>query len=598
MSFEKVPAQPIASPLRAGKEAAPQLGDDPGRALRELIATIRRRWACALGVTVAVVFLTLCYLVMVRPIYTASAQILVDPAGQRNLQNNNVTTDGLPPDGAIAFAENQLRLLESDGVLRRVVVSEGLTSDPAFVGEKRSFLSASIHSFASVLGLGLSEPETKELQALRKLRESVSAERAGKALVIDVLVSSHDRQKSARLANAIADAYLAEQADVRAETARQTTADLTARLADLREELRQAEESVQAYKFRHNTVTAPNGLVPLSTNQALVGLHELEHNVEASRAVYQSFLTRARQTAAEGALGGYNARVISQATPPIKRSWPPGGLLALSLAVGLCLGTGVAVARDSLDGRIHTRRQLDASSVHPIIAVIPHLTPAASIPRLFRDLAQLKQPTPHEIFFLLRDVLRANEPERTRTVLLITSSCGEEGKSTIALNLAVAAMMDGERVLLIDADFKAQAISRQLAAEVSGFGRPGRPAKDLAGLGDILKDSCTLDASVNFPVKSKFAVLPAGCPEGLGSRVERADLVGKVLSKVKEFNLIVIDGGSAKSGRLVRNLSAVADEIILVVRAGRSRREDVDSITATLGDAARIRGVVFNEAEW
>jgi uncharacterized protein involved in exopolysaccharide biosynthesis len=107
MSFEKVPAQPIASPLREGREASPQLADDPGLALREFIATIRRRWACVLGSTVAVVSLTLCYLVMVRPIYTASAQILVDPPGHKNVENN-VTSESLPPDGGIAFAENQL----------------------------------------------------------------------------------------------------------------------------------------------------------------------------------------------------------------------------------------------------------------------------------------------------------------------------------------------------------------------------------------------------------------------------------------------------------------------------------------------------------
>jgi Mrp family chromosome partitioning ATPase len=48
----------------------------------------------------------------------------------------------------------------------------------------------------------------------------------------------------------------------------------------------------------------------------------------------------------------------------------------------------------------------------------------------------------------------------------------------------------------------------------------------------------------------------------------------------------------------VRSLAAVADEIILVVRAGQTRPQDLELATTTLGDAAaRIRGVVLNAAE-
>ncbi len=137
----------------------------------------------------------------------------------------------------------------------------------------------------------------------------------------------------------MAAAYLADQSDTRAAAARRASASLTARLADLREGVRQAEESVERYKFQHNTVATPGQLVSLATNEALVGLRDLERNVEASRAVYQSFLVRARQTGEEATLDRTNARVISRAMPPLSRSWPPRGLLlALSLIAGLGLG--------------------------------------------------------------------------------------------------------------------------------------------------------------------------------------------------------------------------------------------------------------------
>jgi uncharacterized protein involved in exopolysaccharide biosynthesis/Mrp family chromosome partitioning ATPase len=598
MSFERVPAQAVATPLRATREAHPQLPDNPSVALRELISVARRRWITGLGTTIAVTSLAVCYLLTASPLYTATVQMLLDPPGRRTV-DNSVTSESFPPDGGVAFAENQLRLLESEGVLRRVVASRQLESDPAFLGERTSLLPASIRSFASALDLVSSEPEAQELQALRKLREAVRTQRLGKGLVIDVSVSSHDRKQSAELANAIAEAYLAEQASVGAETAKQATAAITARLSELREQLRRAEESAQDYKFRNSTITVTGGLVPLPTNEALVGLRELERNIEAARTVYQSFLTRAHQIEVEGTLGGTNARVISQATPPNKRSWPPARLLlGLSLVGGLGLGAGLALARDFLDGRIHTRRQLDASCRHPIISVVPRLKSAATVPRLLQNLAQAGCATTNDIFLRLRDALRTDEPGHASTILLITSSSAGEGKSTIALNLAIAAMLDGERVLLIDADLRERAISRQIAPKVTRLWRRGRPGSDLTGLGDILKDLCTFDASLAFPGKSKLGVLPAGSTDGLGSRVDRSELVGKVLSKAKGFNLIIIDAGSTEADRFVRSLAAVADEIILVVRAGQTRPQDLELATTTLGDAAaRIRGVVLNAAE-
>src|SRR5258708_33108526 len=187
--------------------------------------------------------------------------------------DNDGNADAFPPDGGMALVESQLRILESEGILRRVVASEGLTSDPEFVG--RATWPPFVRWIASALDLASSVAETDELLALRRLKEMVSTKRPEKAFVIDVFVSSHERQKSARLANAFAEAYLADQSHSRAEVARRAAAWLTAHLADLREEVRQAEQSVERYKFEHNTIMAPGALVPLTTNEALVGLREL-----------------------------------------------------------------------------------------------------------------------------------------------------------------------------------------------------------------------------------------------------------------------------------------------------------------------------------
>jgi uncharacterized protein involved in exopolysaccharide biosynthesis/Mrp family chromosome partitioning ATPase len=589
MSFEK----PRPGTLLAGRYDLPQRPDDPGVDLKELMAILARRRRCLLVMSLAVVLPVLYYLLSATPIYTASAQILVEPRAQRTI-DNQAGADSYPPDGGMAFVESQLRIVESEGVLRRVVAAEELTSDPEFVTPTKSSLPEPISRLLLALGLLSSEMETHELRALRHLKRVVSTKHSGKALVIEVLASSHDRQKSASIANAVAEAYLAEQVNARAEGAGRAAASLRARLADLRETVRQAEEDVQNYKFQHNTVGVPSDFLPLATSEALVGLRELERNLEVNRAIYQSSLMRARQIAEEGALDWTVGRIISRAVPPISRSWPPSGLLlGVALAAGLGLGTGLAVMRDYFDGRINTQRQLTGSCPYPIIAVIPPITAAASVSRLLTDLTHgaSRQTKSEGGFLKLRDALSATEDGRTSTTLLITSSGAGDGKSTIAVNLALASMRDGERVLLIDADFRNCTISRQLAGQASQAGQQ-RP-----GLGDILKGLSTFDASITFLAEAKLAVLAAGSTEGVRARVDRAWLVEKIFSKCREFDLVIVDCGDATTDRFVRSLAAVVETIIIVVRAGRTRLEDLEPTVTALRDvSARIQGIVFNEA--
>src|SRR5205085_10482483 len=113
----------------------------------------------------------------------------------------------------------------------------------------------------------------------------------------------------------------------------------------------------------------------VATNQALVRLRELEREVEASRAVYQAFLTRSRETSEQERVNTTNVRVLSEANTPNKRAWPPRAMLvlALALAFGSAAGAGLGFVRDWTDDRIHTRRNLEAVCGLPILAEIPCL---------------------------------------------------------------------------------------------------------------------------------------------------------------------------------------------------------------------------------
>ena len=105
---------------------------------------------------------------------------------------------------------------------------------------------------------------------------------------------------------------------------------------------------------------------------ALVKLRDLERAADASRAVYQSFLARAKELGESQGIDTANARVISPAVPALKAAGAPASLiLAGSLLFGLVLGCGLAYARERLDDRVRSRRDLSALTGLPVLATLP-----------------------------------------------------------------------------------------------------------------------------------------------------------------------------------------------------------------------------------
>jgi len=109
-----------------------------------------------------------------------------------------------------------------------------------------------------------------------------------------------------------------------------------------------------------------------SDGSALVQLRDLERAAEASRAVYQSFLGRAKELGESQGIDTANARIISPAVPALKPAGAPASLiLAGSLLFGLVLGSGLSYVRERLDDSVRTRRELSTLTGLPILAILP-----------------------------------------------------------------------------------------------------------------------------------------------------------------------------------------------------------------------------------
>jgi uncharacterized protein involved in exopolysaccharide biosynthesis len=439
-----------------------------------------RRWIFA-GAAVGLL-LGLAAELALTPRYRAVSEILIGPADLRVLDRSV-----MPPiqtaDANVIQVESETRVLTSDSVLRRVVESEHLIADLEFQSRGVSATETIVTALRWLVALKPKAPQASdaELAVLRELQRNVTARRTERTYVVDLIVETSSAEKSARIANAVVQAYFSVQAAARAEAAKRVTESLSARLNELRERVRSSEEQVARYKSDQGIIGASGRLVDeqqltelnnqlivarsrtadakarydqvarlersgadrgattealqsttigllrqqsaaavereamlsaglgpqhpfvidaraqvqraqrliaeevartaqaatndyeraraneesLSTSLddlkrratdmslASVKLRELEREAEASRLVYEAFLGRARETREQERLDTVNVQILSQAQPPLDRSWPPRRIVLLfaGLAMGLLAGVGLAYAAESLDRR-------------------------------------------------------------------------------------------------------------------------------------------------------------------------------------------------------------------------------------------------------
>ena len=256
-----------------------------------LVRTLWARKGLIVLATIAGAVLAAFASLLIPPKYVSTAQLFIDPRDLRVLQNEvspNVT--GGDPTSITSYLESQARIIASDSIKTPVVIGEGLDKDPEFGG------AAAASGLSRILGNllpGDGAPARDGLvYALAALDKNVVVRRGERTFVIDISVTAREADKAARIANALATTYLENQASVRADAAQRATAALTARLEELRNRLRVAEEKAERYKEANNIVGVGAGRSMAEEQLALnnAQLVALRTRVTEARAKYEQTL--------------------------------------------------------------------------------------------------------------------------------------------------------------------------------------------------------------------------------------------------------------------------------------------------------------------
>lgn len=226
--------------------------------LRALYRTLRKRLGLILSVMFGVTALVMVVVLQQTPLYTASAQVLLDRQ-KMQVTDMEAVISGLPADSATV--DSEVEILRSRALAERVVDRLDLMRDPEFNSALREpsvlrWLDPRLW-IREGLALISAEPAPLDEEARARaekdsvtaaLLERLTVTRQRLTYVIDIAIVSESPAKAARIANAYAETYILDQLEAKFDATRQANEWLSRRLGELREQVRDSERAVEIFR--------------------------------------------------------------------------------------------------------------------------------------------------------------------------------------------------------------------------------------------------------------------------------------------------------------------------------------------------------------
>ncbi|MFS0901231.1 CpsD/CapB family tyrosine-protein kinase, partial [Mycolicibacterium litorale] len=250
------------------------------------------------------------------------------------------------------------------------------------------------------------------------------------------------------------------------------------------------------------------------------------------------------------------------------------------LQLGLLLGVGLAVIRDKLDNTVKNRETLEEITGVGTVGSIPLDKERRKQPAILfeRDNSPIA-----EAFRKLRTNLQFLAVDNPPRVIVVTSSTPSEGKSTTAINIALALAEAQHQVVLVDGDMRRPSLHKYL--DLIGPVGFSTVLSGQAELGDALQKS----QFTGLTVLTSGAV-PPNPSELLGSQAAR-NLLRDLRS---QFDYVIVDSSPLLAVTDSAILAANSDGVLVISRFGQTRRDQLThAVGALLDVGATILGAVF-----
>jgi len=340
----------------------------------------------------------------------------------------------------------------------------------------------------------------------------------------------------------------------------------------------------------------------MEINTVALDYNKLNRDVGTNQNTYSALLKRQTEADLSGLLKSNFVRWLETAEPVFKPIRPS---IPLNTALGAFLGLFVAIAVIVLgvviDNTVHTQEDIEQRLHLPFLGVLPSIeqgerarsktgsTVTNGVVPAARDLYIVKNPksTVAECARSLRTNLLFLGARRPLRRLLVTSAGPSEGKSTTVLALGSTMALAGNRVLLVDTDFRRPRLHRTFGLKNDG------------GLTSVLLGEAKLEQVIKSTDVRGLDLLPCGPVPPNPSELMHTEHFLKLLDELSaRYDRVLLDSPPVNVVTDAVILSQITDGTILVIKASKTTKDSARRAARQLLDInANLLGVVLNDVD-
>ncbi|MEM8958317.1 MAG: polysaccharide biosynthesis tyrosine autokinase [Pseudomonadota bacterium] len=644
------------------------------------------------------------------PLYTATTDLALDTQDENIVSFENVVS-GISSD--YYTIQTELETLRSRNLMRDLVEALRLDEDPEF---NFWLLPASPGLVDQGLGfvLGIVAPPVRMLTGIevptgaeeedtpppteRQIRddtinavlEKISVASVRDSRVFRIAVRTEDPEKSARIADRLAELYILNQLEVKFDATEQATTWLSARVADLKAELETAENDVKTFTtdmdlvsvqslealnrqlkdfrdktgdlgLRQETLGAQvrnlesaaaegdrtamaaiaddlrldqilprlatggdaiatafdvrfgqvldrarleqtrnadqigalrRSIVEIETqvetqSADLVKLEELQREAEASRLIYEYFLSRLKETSVQAGIQQADSHVLSPAVIPRDASSPRKAVLMLTaLIIGLLIGVALTLFRELGRSNFRQADELEQTTGVGVVGTIPN-TPSRTRNRVLQFMASKPNSAMAEAVRNLRTSIMLSNVDSPPQIIMVASSIPGEGKTTLSLALAHSFAGVGKRVLVIEGDIRRRTLRKYFTKD--------RRENLLA----LVQEKMPLEEAVMHDEQLGIDLLLSEPSSVNAADFFTSERLVSMLARARErYDIILIDTPPVLIVPDARIVGQLVDAVIYVVRWDATLRNMVQQgLEAFASVGVKINGMVLNQVD-
>jgi len=320
----------------------------------------------------------------------------------------------------------------------------------------------------------------------------------------------------------------------------------------------------------------------------------LKRQVDTNKELYNLFIKKMQEVDLSEGIGEGDLKVVEAASPPTFPAKPKKKLvLLIGLMLGMFLGVGSTFAAEYMDRSLKSKDEIESLTGLPVLASINSMGEVqASLEAAFHHeiewhdyFTNKSLRKEHEMFRVLRTNIKFSDLKDKSRVILITSGCPGEGKTTVASRLAVNMSAAGERVLLVDADLRKPMMHKLFDLENHN------------GLTNLIVADELERNIIHQNVVENFDVLTCGpIPAQPAELIENSHIKEYIHQLAGEYDRIIIDSSPVATVIDSALLATFADGVLLVIDPKASDRRILKQAQGQLEKVGgKLLGLVLNK---